>query len=95
MGMDIVMGELALDAFDEVLRGRIARLAQRRGWDLQRTVRHVLEEGLQVAESPATAALDHSEADALAEALRALREVPDDPGYSMIGRIEAAGTPPG
>lgn len=74
-----------LEDVDDVLAGRIRRLADARGWTLPQTWLHLVEQGLYACEAD-TPGFDSREAEALQAALAALQAVPDDPGYAKIGR---------
>lgn len=85
------MTDIVLRDVDEVLFDRIGRVARRSGWDLSTTLMHLLEQGLHASEAGAAARLDGSESDVLQSALDALRDVPDDPGFALIGRVAEPG----
>jgi len=80
------MTEIVLKNADEVLLGRIDRIARRRGWDMSTALMHLLEQGLHACEGNGEVRFESSEADVLQAAFEALSEVPDDPGFALIGR---------
>ncbi len=74
-----------------LLLERIERLAKAHGWEQQAAMVHLLEHGLFVCESELAARFDASDTKALQAAIAALQDVPDDPGFSLIGRSDATG----
>lgn len=82
------MTDIVLKDADPVLVDRIRRVADARGWTLARALQYLLEQGLHVYEGDGSVRLDNTESDALAAAIAALEQVPDDGGYAMIGRVE-------
>lgn len=80
------MTEIVLKDADDVLLDRIGRIARRRGWDLSTALMHLLERGLDAFEGNGELHFDGGEADVLQAALDAMQEVPDDPGFALIGR---------
>lgn len=87
------MTDIVLRDIDELLAERIRRIADARGWALPDALLHLLEHGLYACETGA-ARLDDSEADVLQNAISALEQVPDDPGFSLIGRSRGQGRDP-
>ena len=85
------MTEIMLRDVDDVLLDRIDRVARRSGWDLSTTLMHLLEQGLHAYEGDGELRFEGGEAAVLQAALDALKDVPDDPGFALIGR---AATPP-
>jgi nucleoside-diphosphate-sugar epimerase len=81
------MTDIVLKDADPVLVDRIRRIADAHGWTVPRTLLYLLEQGLHVVEGDGSVRLDGVEVDALAAAIAALEQVPDDKGYAMIGRI--------
>ena len=69
-----------------VLLERIHRVATGLGWGQQDALIHLLEHGLFACESALAARFDDTDARILAAAIAALQEIPDDPGFSLIGR---------
>ncbi|MBF6026086.1 hypothetical protein [Lysobacter niastensis] len=82
------MTDIVLHDIDQVLLERIGRVAKVRGWNLQEALMHLLEHGLFACESQLAAKFNDSDAMALQAAISALEVVPNDPGFSLIGRIE-------
>lgn len=84
------MADLILRDADPDLIERVKRLADLRDCSVQKALVFLLDRGLRAAHptAGAPAALD---ARVLAEAISALEQVPDDPGFALIGR---AATPP-
>lgn len=82
------MTEITLRDIDPVLADRIRRVAEARRWDLPRTLQHLVEQGLYAVEADMNVRLSDTDSDALREAIAALEQVPSDPGFAMIGRVE-------
>lgn len=82
------MTEIVLRDLDPVLADRIRRVADARRWDLQRTLQHLLEQGLFTVEADMNVRFSDTDSDVLRAAIAALEEVPSDPGFSLIGRVE-------
>ncbi len=80
------MTEIMLRDVDDVLLDRIDRVARRSGWDLSTTLMHLLEQGLHAYEGDGELRFEGGEAAVLQAALDALNNVPDDPGFALIGR---------
>lgn len=89
------MTDIVLPALDPVLSERIGRLAQARNWSMQQTLLHLIEQGLYACEAELKARFNDADAQALQEAIAALENIPDDPGFSLIGRMPRAGTQAG
>lgn len=81
------MTDIVLHDIDDVLADRIRRVSDARGWTLPRTLLHLLEQGLHVYEGDGSVRFDSSEDDVLQAALAALEQIPDDKGFSLIGRL--------
>ena len=73
-----------------VLQERIARVAVANGWGQQQATIQLIERGLSACEAALAARLDESDASVLQGAIAALQGIPDDPGFSLIGRATAA-----
>lgn len=86
--MAVSVTEIVLRDIDPVLADRIRRIADARRWDLPRTLQHLLEQGLYAVEADMNVRFSDSDSDALRAAIAALEGVPDDPGFSLIGRVE-------
>lgn len=82
------MTEIVLRDIDPVLADRIRRIADARRWDLPRTLQYLLEQGLYAVEADMNVRFSDTDSDALREAIAALESVPNDPGFSLIGRVE-------
>ncbi|MCM2337435.1 MAG: hypothetical protein NDI59_01815 [Lysobacter sp.] len=80
------MSESLQIQLDAVLLERIRRVAQARGWSEPATLRHLVEHGLFALEPRGEARLDDRDANILQSAIAALEGIPDDPGFSLIGR---------
>ncbi len=88
------MTDIVLRDIDPVLAERIRRVAQARGWDMHQTLLALLEQGLYACESGAQVRLDDRESTALQQAIAALEQVPNDPGFGLIGRASEPTPPP-
>lgn len=73
---------------DPVLLERIGRVATAHGWGQQDAMIHLLEHGLFACETDLTARFDDADAKVLRDAIAALQDIPDDPGFSLIGRAD-------
>lgn len=73
---------------DTLLLDRIGRVAKVRGWSQQEALCHLIEHGLFGIEAELAANFNDTDAMALQAAIAALQEVPDDPGFSLIGRVD-------
>ncbi|GAB3344507.1 hypothetical protein GCM10027430_00040 [Lysobacter tyrosinilyticus] len=82
------MTEIVLRDIDPVLADRIRRIADARRWDLPRTLQYLLEQGLYAVEADMNVRFSDTDTDALREAIAALEGVPNDPGFSLIGRVD-------
>jgi hypothetical protein len=82
------MTEIVLRDIDPVLADRIRRVADARRWDLARMLQHLLEQGLYAVEADMNVRFSDTDSNVLREAIAALEEVPSDPGFSLIGRVE-------
>lgn len=80
------MSESLQIQLDSVLLERVRRIARTRGWDDAAAVRHLVEHGLFAVEPRGEAPLDDADANVLQSAIAALEGIPDDPGFSLIGR---------
>ena len=82
------MTEIVLRDIDPVLADRIRRVADARRWDLARTLQHLLEQGLYAVEADMNVRFSDTDSDILRAAIAALEDVPSDPGFSLIGRVQ-------
>ncbi len=80
------MTDLALRDIDPVLAERIRKVARTNGWDMHETILHLIERGLYATEGGALR-FDGSESDVMQSVIAALETVPNDPGFSLIGRM--------
>jgi hypothetical protein len=80
------MSETLQIQLDTVLLERVRRVAQTRGWSEAVAIRHLLEHGLFAVEPRGEPRLDDLDANILQSAIAALEGIPDDPGFSLIGR---------
>lgn len=76
---------------DPVLLERIGRVATAHGWGQQVAMVHLIEHGLFACEADLTARFDDTDAKVLRDAIAALQDIPDDPGFSLIGRADEPG----
>lgn len=81
------MSEVVLRELDAMLKERVQRVAQARGWNVQQALAHLIEQGLYVVEAELNARFTDTDAKALQEAIAALEGIPNDPGFSLIGRV--------
>ncbi|HZH42859.1 MAG TPA: hypothetical protein VEY50_02065 [Lysobacter sp.] len=81
------MTDIVLPNLDPALSERIGRVAQARGWSMQQTLLHLIEQGLSASEIELKARFNEMDAQALKEAIAAMETIPDDPGFSLIGRL--------
>lgn len=80
------MSETLQIQLDAVLLERVRRVAQTRGWSDVVAIRHLIEHGLFAVEPRGEPRLDDADANVLQSAIAALEGIPDDPGFSLIGR---------
>lgn len=80
------MTDLVLRDIDPMLAERIRKVARTNGWDVHETILHLIERGLYASEGGALR-FDGSESDVMQSVIAALETVPNDPGFSLIGRI--------
>ncbi len=80
------MTDLVLRDIDPNLAERIRKVAQTNGWTIHQTIMHLIERGLYVSEGGALR-FDGAESDVMQSVIAALECVPNDPGFSLIGRI--------
>jgi hypothetical protein len=88
------MTETVLIDIDPLLLERIRRVSAAQDWGLQQALVHLLEHGLFACEAELKARFDDSDAQALQEAIAALEQIQDDPGFALIGRVEAGEAEP-
>ena len=75
---------------DDLLLERVRRVAQARGWSDAAAIRHLIEHGLFAVEPRGEQRLDDLDVNVLQSAIAALEGIPDDPGFSLIGRASDA-----
>lgn len=85
--------DIILHNLDPVLSDRLRRVAELRGWSLQRTALHLIETGLFSVEAEMAGRFEAQDSRALQEAIAALEGIPSDPGFAMIGRAEPKDAP--
>ena len=83
------MTEIILRDIDPALAVRIRRISEARGWNEAETLQQLLEAGVRSCEGPAAPPLNERETGALEAAINALEQVPNDPGFALIGRSAA------
>lgn len=89
------MNQAVLIDIDPLLAERIQRIATAHGWDQQQSLTHLIEHGLFALEADLASRFGPADAQALQLAIAALRDIPDDPGFALIGRSAAPGTDAG
>lgn len=90
------MTDIVLRDIDPVLAERIRRIGEARGWSLPDTLLELLEHGLNACEGDGAVRFDGRESSVLEAAISAMEQVPDDPGFALIGRAgDAPHEPPG
>ncbi len=82
------MTDLVLRDIDPNLAARIRRVAEMNGWTIHQTILHLIERGLFASEGGALR-FDGQESDVMQSVIAALEGVPNDPGFSLIGRVDA------
>ena len=82
------MTEIVLRDIDPLLADRIRRIADARRWSLPQTLQYLLEQGLYAVEADMNVRFSDTDSAALREAIAALEGVPNDPGFSLIGRVD-------
>lgn len=86
------MTDLVLRDIDPMLAARIRKVAEANGWTIHQTILHLIERGLFASEGGALR-FDSQESDVMQSVIAALESVPNDPGFSLIGRVELAPPP--
>lgn len=89
------MTDIVLKDIDPALRARIEQVAQAHGWSLPDALQKLLEAGLEAIEDGRRQVFDGREEGILAQAIAAMEQVPNDPGFALIGRAGPAGQAPG
>jgi hypothetical protein len=80
------MTDLVLRDIDAALAERIRRVSESNGWTMHQTILHLIERGLYASDGGALR-FDSKESDVLQSVIAALEGVPNDPGFSLIGRV--------
>ena len=75
------MTDLLLRDIDPILAERIQRVSVARGWSEHETIARLLEQGLFEFEQEVRGGLEGDEADVLAAAIAALKDVPAGKGF--------------
>jgi hypothetical protein len=81
------MTDLVLRDIDPNLAERIRKVAQTNDWTIHQTIMHLIERGLYASEGGALR-FDGAESDVMQSVIAALETIPNDPGFSLIGRID-------
>ena len=87
------MTDIVLRDIDPILAERIRRIGEARGWAAPETLLKLLEYGLYECEHDGRARLDDRESTALESAIAAMEQVPNDPGFALIGRAAEPAPP--
>lgn len=82
------MTDLVLRDIDPNMAARIRKVAEANGWTVHETIMHLIERGLYASEGGALR-FDSKESDVMQSVIAALETIPNDPGYSLIGRVDA------
>jgi len=85
--------DIILHNLDPVLSDRLRRVAEARGWSLQRTALHLIETGLFAVEAEMAGRFEDHDSRALQEAIAAMEGIPSDPGFALIGRADPKDAP--
>lgn len=80
------MTDLVLRDIDPNMAARIRKVAEMNGWTMHETILHLIERGLYASEGGALR-FDSKESDVMQSVIAALETLPNDPGFSLIGRI--------
>lgn len=83
------MSDIVLKDIDNQLQARIQAVADAHGWDLPRALTHLLKVGLAASRPKSSPEWNRGEEDAMTQAIAALEQVPDDPGFALIGRASS------
>lgn len=81
------MTDLVLRDIDPTMAARIRKVAEANGWTVHETIFHLIERGLYASEGGALR-FDSKESDVMQSVIASLETLPNDPGFSLIGRIE-------
>jgi hypothetical protein len=80
------MTDLVLRDIDPIMAARIRKVAEANGWTVHETILHLIERGLYASEGGALR-FDSKESDVMQSVIASLETLPNDPGFSLIGRI--------
>lgn len=80
------MTDLVLRDIDPRLADRIRKVAQINDWTTHQAILHLIERGLYASEGGALR-FDGAESDVMQSVIAALETLPNDPGFSLIGRV--------
>lgn len=75
------MTDLLIRDLDSILTERIQRLSAARGWSIDETIARLIEHGLFAMEAEVRGGFSDPEVDALADAIAALRAVPQGASF--------------
>lgn len=82
------MTDLVLRDIDPNMAARIRKVAEMNGWTMHETILHLIERGLYASEGGALR-FDSKESDVMQSVIASLETLPNDPGFSLIGRLGA------
>ncbi len=80
------MTDLVLRDIDPNMAARIRKVAEMNGWTMHDTIMHLIERGLYASEGGALR-FDSKESDVMQSVIASLETLPNDPGFSLIGRL--------
>lgn len=80
------MTDLVLRDIDPGMAARIRKVAEMNGWTMHETILHLIERGLYATEGGALR-FDSKESDVMQSVIASLETLPNDPGFSLIGRL--------
>jgi hypothetical protein len=86
------MTDLVLRDIDPIMAARIRKVAEMNGWTVHETILHLIERGLYASEGGALR-FDSKESDVMQSVIASLETLPNDPGFSLIGRIGGSAPP--
>ena len=82
------MTDLVLRDIDPIMAARIRKVADANGWTMHETIFHLIERGLYASEGGALR-FDSKESDVMQSVIASLETLPNDAGFSLIGRLGA------
>lgn len=80
------MTDLVLRDIDPNMAARIRKVAETNGWTVHEAILHLIERGLYATEGGALR-FDSKESDVMQSVIASLETLPNDPGFSLIGRL--------